>query len=103
MQALQPTASSLQRAASGAASGRRCAPARRACCAAPRLRSQRGGSTRSPAATPVSGAATTADAYRRLQNGSDVRGVALPGVAGQDVTLTPERCAPRLPFPHTSC
>ena len=32
-------------------------------------------------------------AYQRLQNGSDVRGVALPGVAGQDVTLSPERCA----------
>lgn len=28
--------------------------------------------------------------YARLQNGSDVRGVALPGVAGEDVTLTPE-------------
>ena len=28
--------------------------------------------------------------YARLQNGSDVRGVALPGVAGEAVTLTPE-------------
>jgi hypothetical protein len=30
--------------------------------------------------------------YRRLQNGSDVRGVALPGVTGQDVTLDTDRC-----------
>jgi len=30
--------------------------------------------------------------YRRLQNGSDVRGVALVGIAGQDVTLTAKRC-----------
>lgn len=28
--------------------------------------------------------------YSRLQNGSDVRGVALPGVAGEPVTITPE-------------
>lgn len=28
--------------------------------------------------------------YSRLQNGSDVRGVALPGVEGEPVTLTPE-------------
>ena len=26
------------------------------------------------------------------QNGSDVRGVALPGIPNQDVTLTPVRC-----------
>jgi hypothetical protein len=32
------------------------------------------------------------NSYQRLQNGSDVRGVALPGVTGQDVTLSPERC-----------
>ena len=30
-------------------------------------------------------------AYRKLQNGSDVRGVALPGIQGQDVTLTTQR------------
>lgn len=29
--------------------------------------------------------------YARLQNGSDVRGVALPGVPGEEVTLTPEK------------
>ena len=28
--------------------------------------------------------------YSKLQNGSDLRGVALPGVAGEDVNLTPE-------------
>ena len=28
--------------------------------------------------------------YRKLQNGSDLRGIALPGVAGEDVNLTPE-------------
>ena len=28
--------------------------------------------------------------YSKLQNGSDVRGVALPGVAGEPVTITPE-------------
>lgn len=28
--------------------------------------------------------------YRKLQNGSDVRGIALDGVAGEDVNLTPE-------------
>ncbi len=28
--------------------------------------------------------------YTRLQNGSDVRGVALPGVEGEPVNLTPE-------------
>ena len=28
--------------------------------------------------------------YLHLQNGSDVRGVALPGVEGEEVTLTPE-------------
>jgi len=31
--------------------------------------------------------------YRRLQNGSDVRGVALVGIAGQDVTLTAKSVA----------
>ena len=29
-------------------------------------------------------------AYLKLQNGSDVRGVALPGVADEPVDLTPE-------------
>ena len=28
--------------------------------------------------------------WKKLQNGSDIRGVALPGVEGQTVNLTPE-------------
>ena len=30
--------------------------------------------------------------YKKLQNGSDIRGVALEGVAGQSVTLTEQVC-----------
>ena len=47
----------------------------------------------SRAAVASAAAPEVLKAYQRLQNGSDVRGVALPGVAGQDVTLSPERCA----------
>ena len=28
--------------------------------------------------------------WRKLQNGSDIRGVALEGIAGEEVNLTPE-------------
>ena len=30
--------------------------------------------------------------YKKLQNGSDIRGVALEGIAGQNVNLTEEVC-----------
>ena len=30
--------------------------------------------------------------YKKLQNGSDIRGVALEGIAGQSVNLTEEVC-----------
>ena len=30
--------------------------------------------------------------YRKLQNGSDIRGVALEGVAGQSINLTEQAC-----------
>ena len=33
--------------------------------------------------------------YSKLQNGSDVRGVALAGVPGEPVTLTPEAARDR--------
>lgn len=34
-----------------------------------------------------------AETFLKLQNGSDIRGIALPGVPGEDVDLTPERAA----------
>ena len=30
--------------------------------------------------------------YKKLQNGSDIRGVALEGIAGQPITLTEQAC-----------
>ena len=30
--------------------------------------------------------------YKKLQNGSDIRGVALEGIAGQPITLTEQVC-----------
>ena len=49
----------------------------------------------SAATAPTPGVDALLHSYRRLQNGSDVRGVALPGVAGQDVTLSADRCGRR--------
>jgi hypothetical protein len=49
----------------------------------------------SASATAPPGVDPLLHSYRRLQNGSDVRGVALPGVAGQDVTLDADRCVSR--------
>ena len=48
--------------------------------------------TASAPATAPPGVDPLLHSYRRLQNGSDVRGVALPGVTGQDVTLDTDRC-----------
>ena len=65
---------------------------------APRLQAA-GGHRRVSAAVAAAGAAAVSgpsddvlSSYRKLQNGSDVRGVALPGIQGQDVTLTTQRC-----------
>lgn len=44
------------------------------------------------AATAAGPTAELLEAYRKLQNGSDIRGVALPGVQNQDVTLNAQRC-----------
>ena len=33
---------------------------------------------------------TTPDSLKRLQNGSDVRGVALDGIENEPITITPE-------------
>ena len=50
-------------------------------------------STVAARSAPLSSPATPADplvaSYKRLQNGSDIRGVAIPGVPDQPVTLTP--------------
>ena len=98
MQALQPSIGSAARSERGRAALRACASA------AARVHPLPPRRARLVAAAGVSRAAVGAaaapeevlKAYQKLQNGSDVRGVALPGVAGQDVTLSPERCA-RLP------
>ena len=92
----------LQPIAGCAARGERERAVFRTASAAPHARALRPRRLRLVAASgvprPRAAAATVpADvlkSYQRLQNGSDVRGVALPGVAGQDVTLSPERCAP---------
>jgi hypothetical protein len=75
---------------------------------APRM--QAAGGRRRVSAAAAAGAAAVSgptddvlSAYHKLQNGSDVRGVALPGMQGQDVTLTTQRCVTYGLFPAASC
>jgi len=78
----------------GRAAPRSALPARPVSCALPPRRVRLVAAAGLPRA--VSAAVSEPEvlkSYQRLQNGSDVRGVALPGVVGQDVTLSPDRCA----------
>ena len=95
MQTLQPVVGNAARGERGRAAVRLCALAASRAHPLPQRRARLVVAARVSRAAVAAAAAPeeVLKAYQRLQNGSDVRGVALPGVAGQDVTLSPERCA----------